>query len=320
VLPAVGRGLALAALSSLALASPAAASIQFSDTNVLRPSLQVNGKGEALVTYLRPGGTLRRVLVWGAVNARAPSRTQPQVRFHFDYAGGWGKYHRRYWTTFRNSCRRYTGPPLPLFVAGCTAPDGSWWTLQRFQRRLPLLGFDPWLPWQSDWELHISHWLGQTAMLEVYANWTYDFGAQGVFGRLTYLGEPVYGFSSSAEGRPRDRYSRNVYIDTFNSAYGRGWRRESGILTHGPTGTFCHSFVPQRPPAGYPSSAMRPAAPGERYRVTVVGPGVTPIVQWEGAGLPAYNAGNPDHVATEVRANAAFDRLMADDRVCRNER
>jgi hypothetical protein len=54
--------------------------------------------------------------------------------------------------------------------------------------------------------------------------------------------------------------------------------------------------------------------------VTVVGPGVTPIVQWEGTGLPAYNPGNPDHVATDARANAAFDRLMAGDRVCRNER
>ena len=29
---------------------------------------------------------------------------------------------------------------------------------------------------------------------------------------------------------------------------------------------------------------MRPPAPGERYRITVMGPGVTPVIQWEGAG------------------------------------
>ena len=48
-----------------------------------------------------------------------------------------------------------------------------------------------------------------------------------------------------AEGNPKDRYGRNVYIDTLNSAFGPGWKRESGILVHKPNGTFCHSFVPQ---------------------------------------------------------------------------
>lgn len=114
------------------------------DANVKLLSLKVNGKGEALFTYRRSDGRLRNVLVWGAINARAPSADVPQVRFKWDYAGGWGKY-------------------------------------------------------------------------------------------------------------------RN--------------------------GKYCHSFVPQRPFAGYPSQEMRPPANGERYRVTVGGPGVLPVMQVEVHGL-----------------------------------
>ena len=137
-----------------------------------------------------------------------------------------------------------------MLVAACKAPDGSYWAVQRWQRRLPLLGFDPWLPRQSAFELHVSHWSGPLPVLEAYPNWTYKGAWQGVFGRYTYLGSPVYGFGATAKGIPKDGYGRNLYIDTLNSAYGPGWKRESGILTHKGTGTFCHSFVPQRPFAG----------------------------------------------------------------------
>src|SRR5207247_9335318 len=116
-------------------------------------------------------------------------------------------------------------------------------------------------------------------------HWTYSGSAQGIFGRLTYLGQPVHGFASTRDGNPRDRYGRNIFLDTFNSAYGPGWKRESGILVHTPGGTFCHSFVPQKPFAGYPSDAIRPAAPGEWYRISVMGPGVTPVVSVEIPGL-----------------------------------
>ena len=57
-------------------------------------SLKVNRKGEALVTYRRADGRVRRVLAWGAVNALAPTADVPQVRFRYDYSGGWGKYRR----------------------------------------------------------------------------------------------------------------------------------------------------------------------------------------------------------------------------------
>jgi hypothetical protein len=259
--------------------------------------------------------------MWGAVNANAPSREVTQVRFSRDFSGGLATYKQAVWKRFANACRRYDGPALAYFVAGCKAPDGSYWALQSWQRRLPLLGFDPWLPIQDDYELHLSHWSGPLPVLDAHVNWTYGLQFQGVFGRLSYLGQPVFGFSSSSEGNPRDRYSRNVYIDTFNSAYGPGWKRESGILTHQNTGTFCHSFVPgQKPFAGYPSQIPRPAAPGTRYRISVMGPGVTPVLMWEGPGLPNFNGSDPNHTAAEAEANAAFDRVMAGDRICRNER
>lgn len=296
-------------------ASPATGSELVQDPNTRFLSLKVNGKGEALLSYVRADGRPRRVLVWGAINARPPSETVPQVRFRWDYAGGWGKYRNgRYWRTFNNRCLPYDGPSLPMLVAACRAPNGSYWAVQAWQRRLPLLGFDPWLPHHTNWELHVSHWSGPLPMLEVYPNWTYDGRWQGLFGRFTYLDQPVYGFGSNAKGVPKDKYGRNLYIDTLDSVYGEGWKRESGILTHRPTGTFCHSFVPQRPFVGYPSQDVRPAAPGARHRVTVGGPGATPILQVELPGLTDADRGR------DAEFDALFDRVMAGDRICASER
>jgi hypothetical protein len=295
-------------------APPAVASEPLSDRNVRGALLQVNRGGEALITYTRSDGRLRRVLAWGALNARSPDPGIPQARFRYDYSGGYGKYRKAYWLRFRNACRPYAGPALPSLVAACQAPDGSFWALQSWQRRLPLLGFAPFLPGHADVELHVSHWSGTLPQLEVFANWTYGGAFQGIFGRVSYLGAPVHGFGTTATGNPRDRYGRNLYIDTYNSSYGPGWQRESGIVAHRPTGTFCHSFVPQKPFPGYPSQELRPAAPGERYRVTVSGPGVTPVIAWEGSGLGSFDA------SRDQELNAQFDRIMVGDAICRGER
>ena len=299
--------------------APAPASERFSDFDVTNVTLAVNAKGEALVTYRRAGGQVRRVLVYGAINARRPSETVPQVRFQYDYSGGWGTYRRAYWKSFANVCGGYDGPPLVYAVATCTAPDGTHWALQRWIRQQPLLGFAPFRPEHTRFELHVSHWSGELPVLAASANWTYG-SRVGVFGRLTYIGVPQHGFGSTPTGNPKDRYGRNVYIDTYNSAYGPGWRRESGILVHKRTGTFCHSFVPQTPAAGYPSRELRPAAPGERYRFTVIGPGVTPVLKTEIRGLPAFREADPEHRELESRFNSLFDRMMAGDRICARER
>ena len=140
--------------AAIVIASPATGSELVQDANVAFVSLKVNVKGEALLTYRRADGRLRRVLAWGAINARPPSAEVPQVRFRWDYAGGWGKYRNgKYWKTFKNVCRTYDGPALPMLVTACKAPDGTYWAVQTWQRRLPLLGFDPWLPHQSNGSL-----------------------------------------------------------------------------------------------------------------------------------------------------------------------
>lgn len=304
---------ATAASACVAFARPAQAS-ELIDRNATSVKLQVNGSGQALLSY-QARGRRWRVLAWGAINARPPSAEVPQVRFRWDYAGGWGKYRNgKYWKSFTNLCRPYDGPALPMLVTACKAPDGTYWAVQAWQRRLPLLGFDPWLPHHSNWELHLSHFSGELPRLEVYPNWTYDGRWQGVFGRFSYLGQPIYGFGATAKGVPKDKYGRNLYIDTLNSAYGSGWKRESGILTHKGTGTFCHSFVPQRPFAGYPSHDVRPAAAGERHRITVGGPGVMPVVQVELAGLTKAD------LRRDGEFDSMFDHVMAGDRACASER
>jgi hypothetical protein len=308
-----GVCLAVAAVSFLVV-PPAPASELLGDRDVTDATLQVNGRGEALVSYTRSTGAPRRVLVWGAVNALPPSQSRPQVRFSYDYSGGWRKYGRPVWRTFANRCQVYDGPLLPNFVAACKAPDGSYWALQRWQRYVPMRGVAPFRPGHGSYELHVSHWAGPLPQLEVSPNWTYGGRWEGIFGRLTYQGVPVHGFRTPSATRP-EPYARYVYIDTLNSRFGPGWQRAAGILTHVGNGAFCYSFVPQAPPSGYPASTSREPGNGDRHRVTVMGPGVTPVVRWEGAALGPYDR------ARDAGFNALFDRFVGSkDKVCRLER
>ena len=97
---------------SLSLAGPAGASEQFGDLDVSFKALQVNDRGEALVTYRTSRGAFRRVYVWGAINANRTHPTEPQQRFRYDYSGGWKRSGRQTWREFKNSCRPYDGPAL----------------------------------------------------------------------------------------------------------------------------------------------------------------------------------------------------------------
>jgi hypothetical protein len=305
--------LALALLGGCLAAGSATASQPVGDRNVRNPVLRVNAKGEALITYVRENGQVRHVLAWGAINARHPNPTVPPTRFRLDHAGGWGKYRRPVWRSFRDACRPYDGPPLVWLVAACKAPDGSYWALQNWRRVQPMRGFPAFQPAHMRYELHVSHWTGPLARLQVSPNWTYGGRWQGVFGRLSYLGKPVHGWRTPSPTR-RAAYARYVYIDTFNSAWGRGWKRAGAKVTHNPNGGFCFSFVPDRPPPGYPNRAVRPPGNGERHRVTAIGPGVTPVVQWEGVPLGPYDR------ARDAAFNALFDTFLGGDPACARER
>jgi hypothetical protein len=293
------------------------ASQQLGDLNVTNVSLAANAKGEALLTYTRDDGKIRHVLLWGAINARTPDPNVPQVHFETDYAGGWGKYRKAsYWKTFKNGCRPYDGPSLVYGVTACTAPDGTYWAVQAWQRLLPMRGFVPFRPQQGAYVFNVSHWSGSLAVLTISQNWTYDGSWTGLFGRLTYDGSPVYGFRTPAHGKRGDGYARYAYIDTYNSVYGAGWKRDGAKVLHTRNGAFCYSFVPQTPPPGYPDTGLRGPAPGEVERVTVMGPGVTPDVQWTGPGL--LGTYDPEQ---DAAFNRLFDDLVGpDDGICKNER
>jgi len=271
-----------------------------------------------MVSY-RANGRAWDVLAWGAVNALAPTTARKQVQFRLDRAGGWGAFGRK--LTFKNACRTYDGPSIPHVLTACKAPDGSYWALQRWQRSLPNLGFLPWMQPQRAWALHLSHWTGPTAALEGYSDWSWGGRFHHIFGRLTYKGKPVHGFKTSQYGSRLDKYGRLIYLDTFSSRYGPGWRRENSFVTHKPTGVFCYTFRSRNPleggythPPGYNAGPRGPGN-GEAYRMTVEGPGVTPDVKWEGEGLPKFNPEAPAHVKHEQEMNAKLDQFG--DRLCR---
>jgi hypothetical protein len=176
------------------------------------------------------------------------------------------------------SCPRYTGPPLAWMVTACTAPDGSYWAVQSWQRLLPDYGVEA-SPAQAAWEVHLSHWTGPLPQLTIQTDWAWHQWDH-LYGTFTYDGKPVYGYKSTAVGAPLDSFGRNVYVDTFDSAYGSGWIRENSFLTHTNTGVFCYSFNPH---------GAHPAGKGLRYRATIEGPGVAPDVMWEGTAPGPYS-------------------------------
>jgi hypothetical protein len=263
-------------LAALAFVSTATAS-QLIDVNATEVRLSVNARGQALLSY-RAGGQLKHVLAWGAVNALRPTRGREQVKFSLDLAGG---------GSFDGVCLPYTGPPLAWKVAACRAPDGSYWAVQSWQRALPDYGVKA-TPEQAARELRLSHWTGGLPVLRITTDWVYR-RFDHLFGTFTYDGSGVYGFSATPYGAPLDSFGRNVYVDAYNSPLGHGWVRDNSFLTHRPQGSFCYGFYPH---------AGHPAATGERYRATVIGPGVTPDVMWEGRSPGSYDA-NADAAANE---------------------
>jgi len=282
---------ALAGALALVIGAEPASGSQLIDRDAANVKLALNAKGEAMLTFTAQG-KLKHVLAWGAVNATAPSPSQTQTAFSLDYAGGWGRYHlTNYWQSAGWACLPYDGPALAWKVAACKAPDGSYWALQAWQRALPDLGVAPSAA-QSVWELHLSHWTGDAPVLDITVDWSYRKFVH-LFGTYTYGGVAEYGFRSTEAGVPLDTYGRNIYIDTFDSAYGSGWKRENSFLTHKPKGSFCYGFYPH---------GSHPAGAGPQLRATVIGPGVAPDVMWAGASPAGYDAAADAEANTKEKA------------------
>ena len=317
----MGVGRVALVVSLLLLVAPGVASAaQLIDRNATGVKIAVNGRGEALLTYRKADG-VHHVLVWGAINAIAPREGAQQAKFKLDYSGGWGSRHTLYWKKFGSTCGRYDGPALPNLVAACKAPDGSYWAVQSWQRRLPHRGVDPWVEAQGAWSFDVSHWTGDVAAVNLYVDWpkTFNYETEQIFGRMTYAGQPVHGFGTTAKGAPTDGYGRGLYIDTFDSAYGDGWTRETSVVFRNPTGSFCYSFYPTND-VSLPGRPSRPAGVGKRYRISVIGPGVTPDVEAEADGIGRFDAGNAADAELERTQLALFDDVTAGDKFCATQR
>jgi hypothetical protein len=306
----------LALVTAALVAAPSALASDRVGLNATHVSLAVSADGKrALVTY-RAGGATRHVLAWGAVNALPPSEATPQVRFKIDFTGGWKTYGHTVWQHFGNACRKYDGPPLAAALATCKAPDGSYWALQQWQPNLPHRGFPPYKAGQTDWELDLSHWTGDLAQLEVHADWAFGGTAHNLFGRLLYNGVPVHGFHTvQGTGAPQDRYGRSLYIDTLDSAYGPGWKRETSIVFRNPTGVFCYSFWPTND-VSLPGQPSRPAGNGSAYRIEVLGPGVTPNLDVKVDDPGAWDPSDAAKVTYEGTMKARQLELSKGDAYC----
>jgi hypothetical protein len=181
------------------------------------------------------------------------------------------------------SCKPYAGGKLAFQVKACAAPDGSYWALQQWQRQLPDYGVTPSAKEAAD-ELHLSHWTGPLPVLTVQTDWSYHQW-EHLFGTYSYDGNPVFGFKSTSRGKPLDTFGRNVYLDSYNSNYAAGggtWMRVNSWLTHTNTGAWCYGISPH--------GADNLTGAGSQYRLTIIGPGVTPDVSVLVTRPGAYDA------------------------------
>ena len=284
------RLLSLLCACLLAFVLPAAANAaEIVDRGVASPTLVVNSKNVALVSYTAHG-VKRHVLYWGAVDWAE--------KFSRDYSGGWKSKMADY-KRFANSCKMYTGPQLPFQIAACDAPDGSHWALQQWSRLWKNYGGD-----SAPAELYISHWRGNIGELQIQTDYSYHGKHQHLWGSFTFHNRPVFGTKWTAQGVPQDKQGRNIYVDYLK---GPTWRRVNSFLTHPPTAGFCYTF------ANHPASspAWDGQGTGDAYRATAIGPGVSPLVQAHFAPPGPYSP------TTDDAANAAQKELLDGDRRCR---
>ena len=264
-----------------------AASEQFGDLDVSFLSLQVNDRGEALVTYRTTAGTIRHVYVWGAINANAPDP---------EHAAGAVQLRllRRPAALRTPDLAHVRGPLPPLRRAEARLARGRLQGARRLllgaaalaaaaaDARHPPVPAGAGAPTSST---------SRTGRGRCPCSRCRRTGRTAAGGRGCSAGSPTSASPPTASGRrrreQRDAYARFFYVDTFDSAFGPGWRHDAGKVAHSRNGAFCYSFVPQWTPAGYPVHVLRPPGNGKRHRVTVMGPGVTPVIQWEGAALGA---------------------------------
>jgi hypothetical protein len=137
-----------------------------------------------------------------------------------------------------------------------------------------------------------------SAILQAYPRWSKYYSGSlkasatkhfpVLFGSLTFAGVGVYG-PGNRYGAPTNSYGRNIYIDTLDSDYGKGWRRIMGVLTQPTNGTFCYEFSKKGGSGGKTGISA-----SNTYRLTAIGPSLTPVVRVEFRG-PTFPYGTADY-------------------------
>ena len=200
--------------------APGASEPGLSDPNATGATLAVNAKGEALVSYTRSNGTPRHVLVWGAVNAlprprgsrRCGSRSTTRAAGGSTGSRATGRRSRtpagpttgrRSPTSSPAATRRTARTGRCRAGSGCCRCSASSRSLPSPGRlRAPRLALDRAACRSSRSAVH----------------WTYGHSAVGLFGQLTYQGQPVYGFGGDAGRQPEgsllaQRLHRHAELD-----------------------------------------------------------------------------------------------------------
>jgi hypothetical protein len=127
---------------------------------------------------------------------------------------------------------------VPMARVVRRTPDGYLWALQQWTRAP-----------SGPAELRLARWKGAPT------NLTLTVSEDALSGRVTFVGRPVFGYTTSSAGR---RIRINVYLDCAGCPGARGgWKRMLGIAPRR-DGTF--------------RASIRPEWTGSRYRATVAGP------------------------------------------------
>ena len=177
-------GFAAAVLIMLVLCGSAAASVGVG-RDARAPSLRVNARGDALVSWRTPSGAARSVLV--------PSRGHflPGYRFRG-----------------RDVSTPTREVPVPLASVVKRTPDGRYWALQQWRQR-------PGKPV----ELRLSRWRGQPTSAEL-AVTCCRLGRNQLEGSAEFQGRPVFGSSPTVPGSPA--FHEEAFLQCFGCPVGRG--------------------------------------------------------------------------------------------------
>jgi len=190
--------LTLGILAALALPLAAEASIKIAG-NASNPSLRVNARGVATVTWTKNGRHFSAVVT----------------------RSGRVRYLRR--APGRDVSVPSSAVALPMLVMLRQTPDGRLWALQSWRR----LRTGP-------VELRLSRWRGAPTTL-AFRTQCCKWRSEVVRGRASYHGRPIIGFRWSRQGAPLDRFGRVVYIDSFRRG---SWMRLMGVAARRPAGQF----------------------------------------------------------------------------------